>query len=219
MAVRLVVLDCDGTLVDSEAGIVRAMDTALARLDLPARRPAEVRAVVGLSLLEAAARLVPEAPAAQHAALVDAYRAAYRELRAEPGFEQALFPGTLDFLDEVQRRGILLGVATGKSRAGLATTLDLHGLRSRFAVLKTADDAPSKPHPGMLLQAMEETGSRPEETFFVGDTTFDMEAARNAGAVGVGVSWGYHPPDLLQAAGAAVVVRDHPQLLRFLQER
>jgi phosphoglycolate phosphatase len=216
MAVRLVVFDCDGTLVDSEGGIVASMHEALARLGLPIRPTVAVRRVVGLSLLEAAARLLPEASAEEHAALVEAYRNAHRRLRTRPGFDQALFPGTVGCLDELRRRGVYLGIATGKSQAGLATTLDLHGLHDRFDTLQTADDAPSKPHPGMLLRAMDAVGCAPEETLFVGDTSFDMEAARNAGTTGIGVAWGYHPPDELEAAGAAAVVQDHSQLLEWM---
>jgi phosphoglycolate phosphatase len=65
----------------------------------------------------------------------------------------------------------------------------------------------------MLEQAMRETGSDPTETLMVGDTSFDMEMARSAGARAIGVAWGYHPPELLEAAGAELVLETFDQLL------
>jgi phosphoglycolate phosphatase len=65
----------------------------------------------------------------------------------------------------------------------------------------------------MLEEAMRETGSAPAETLMVGDTSFDMEMARAAGARAIGVAWGYHPPELLEAAGAELILEDFDQLL------
>jgi phosphoglycolate phosphatase len=73
---------------------------------------------------------------------------------------------------------------------------------------KTADDGPGKPHPQILLDAMAEFGVPPEDPLMVGDTTFDMEMAVNAGARALGVSWGYHAPQDLLAAGAEQVLED-----------
>lgn len=216
MQARLAVFDCDGTLVDTEAGIVRAMERAFATRGLTAPDPMRVRRVVGLSLLESMRELYPEADTALHEDLVRGYREAYAELRSARDFEQQLFPGTLEVLQALRERDVLLGIATGKSRRGLRNTLDLHGIRGIFATLQTADDAPSKPHPGMVLRAMEETGSEPSQTIFVGDTVFDMHAARNARATGIGVSWGYHPAEELRGAGAALVIQDYGELLRWL---
>ena len=218
MKLRLAVFDCDGTLVDTESGIVRAMQLAFESEGLKPPPPAETRQLVGLSLLESVRSLHPEGNAELHASLVDAYRSAYAELRKSPGFQQDLFPGTLQILETLGTRGVLLGIATGKSRRGLDATLDLHGIRGRFATLQTADDAPSKPHPGMVLQAMEETGSEAHETIFLGDTTFDMQAAKQARATGVGVAWGYHPQEELHRAGASLVIENYGELLSWLDQ-
>jgi len=218
MGVRLAVFDCDGTLVDTEGSIVTAMHRAFESKGLELPAAAEVRALVGLSLLESVRELAPEKNPELHEELVNAYRGAYSQLRQEPGFRQDLFPGTLETLDILAERGILLGIATGKSRRGLDTTLDLHGIRGRFATLQTADDAPSKPHPGMVLQAMEETGSEPAATVLLGDTVFDMQAAAQARATGIGVAWGYHPSEDLHQAGAALVIENYAEFLRWLDE-
>lgn len=213
---RLVVFDCDGTLVDSQHVIVAAMAEGFARNGL-APPPAEaVRRVVGLSLLEAAARLHPAGDAALWQALADGYRVAWQEIRAAEGVSEPLFEGAREILEQLGRRGHLLAVATGKSRPGLDMILAHHDLTHLFVSLQTADRHPGKPHPGMLEEAMRETGSAPEDTVMVGDTTFDVEMALAAGAQPIGVTWGYHPPDALERAGATSILQRFDQLLTLL---
>jgi phosphoglycolate phosphatase len=217
--IRLVVFDCDGTLVDSQRNIIRAMTAAFRDCGLPDPTAEEVRSIVGLSLREAMAALTPDLDDEAHAGLVDAYRNAYTVLRMEEQMEEALYPGVHEVLKDLETAGYLLGVATGKSLRGLHATIERHGLGGRFVTLQTADLAPSKPHPAMLHQAMDEAGAAPEQTVLVGDTTFDMDMAANAGVAAIGVSWGYHPVARLRGAGAAEVIDEFavlPALVRTL---
>jgi phosphoglycolate phosphatase len=170
-----------------------------------------VRAVIGLSLELALAQLVPDADERMLISLVATYRATWRLLRTQ-GVLEPLFPRTREVLDLLDQSGHLLGVATGKSRSGLLQVLDHHGLTALFVSFQTADRHPSKPHPSMLQEAMRETGSSPWETMMVGDTSFDMEMARAAGARAIGVGWGYHPSELLEAAGAELILESFDQL-------
>jgi phosphoglycolate phosphatase len=124
----------------------------------------------------------------------------------KPDHHEPLYPGAVETLDDLEADGVLLAVATGKSRRGLVATLDRHGLAERFTVLKTADDAPGKPNPDMLLAAMSETGASPDSTVMIGDTVFDIEMAVNARIPAIGVSWGYHDPVELVSAGANEIV-------------
>ncbi len=101
---------------------------------------------------------------------------------------------------------MLLGIATGKSRRGLMATLERHGLERRFVTMQTGDNGPGKPNPDMLIRAMDETGTEPDDTVMIGDTTFDVAMARAAGAVAIGVGWGYHDAEELRAAGAHHVI-------------
>ncbi len=203
---KLILFDCDGTLVDSQHNIAAAMRQAFAAHGVPYPGDAATREVIGLSLLEAIARLVPEESPEMHEKLARAYKEAFLALRTSPDFHEPLFPGARETIKALAARDdVLLGIATGKARRGLDVLLERFALREYFATLQTADDAPSKPHPGMVLRALEETGAEPERTVLIGDTTHDMLMARNAGISGLGVAWGYHPPESLKESGAAAI--------------
>ena len=210
---RLAVFDCDGTLVDSQVNICRAMEEAFLLSDLQPPSQAATRAIVGLSLVEAMRALLPHADARRHRRLADDYKAAFGRLRAAGGLDpEPLFDGIGAVLTALADDGWLLGVATGKSDRGLAHVLATHGLSDRFATLQTADRHPSKPDPAMLLAAMAEVGAMPGETAMIGDTSFDMAMARAAGARAVGVTWGYHDVADLLASRADVVAATVAQL-------
>ena len=151
---RLVVFDLDGTLVDSQHAIVSAMQTAFQRAGLTPPHPPQVRQIVGLSLGHAMSALVPADADVGPDVLCEFYKQAFMAQRATPGHVEPLFDGAESAIEQLEAAGHLLGVATGKSRRGLLHTLDQFGLRDRFLTLQTSDDAPSKPHPAMLEQAM-----------------------------------------------------------------
>lgn len=215
---RLAVFDCDGTLVDSQANICRAMEACFIahRLDPP--DPARVRRIVGLSLVPAIAQLLPEAEAGMHEAMAEEYKRAFFAMRTSNALDpEPLFDGVADAIEALDGAGWLLGVATGKSDRGLAAILDHHGIRPRFVTLQTADRHPSKPHPAMLEAAIAEAGAAPHTTAMIGDTSFDMAMAQAAGAHAVGVVWGYHTPDELTAAGAGCVLGHARELVPHLE--
>ncbi len=200
---KLVLFDCDGTLVDSHHNISTAMRQAFEAIGVPYPGDEATRRVIGLSLPEAVRPLAPNAGPEVWERLSDAYREAFFALRQRPDFHEPLFPGAREAIETLaERDDVLLGIATGKARRGLEVLLERFGLRDFFVTTQTADDAPSKPHPGMILKAIEETGADPARTVLVGDTTHDMLMAANAGTGGLGVEWGYHPPDELRRAGA-----------------
>lgn len=216
---RLVIFDVDGTLVDSQGDILAAMGAGFACVgeDMPAREA--VLGIVGLSLDVAVARLAAHLPGVARARIVEGYKAAYMGLRVEQGVAASspLYPGarkTLDALRAVPE--VLLGVATGKSARGLAKLIEGHALDGYFVTRQVADHHPSKPHPAMLHAALAETGIAPEHAVMVGDTSYDMEMARAAGITGIGVTWGYHRPEALNAASC--LVRDFDDLAARLTE-
>ncbi len=214
---RLALFDCDGTLVDSGATIHRALEDSFARNGLVCPPPAEARRVIGLSLTEAMAALLPTHAADAHAQMAEEYKKSFIALRAAGEVEEPLFEGIADLLDALAERGWLLGVATGKSDRGLGLCLDCHGIAGRFVTLQTADRHPSKPDPSMVVQAMADAGAAPETTVVIGDTSFDMMMAFNAGARAIGVDWGYHHAEELMEAGASAVAGRPADVLELME--
>jgi len=215
---RLAIFDCDGTLVDSGATIYAALAQTFEQkgIEVPPRKVC--RRVIGLSLIEAMAALVPDGGTAEHVRLAEAYKHNFTRLRVAGRVEEPLFDGVLELLDRLEEEGWLLAVATGKSDRGLKHCLDEHGIHARFVSLQTADRHPSKPHPSMVVQAIAEAGAAPETTFVVGDTSFDMAMAAAAGAAPVGAGWGYHDADELIAAGAVGVAEQPIDVLALAGE-
>jgi phosphoglycolate phosphatase len=216
--IRLAVFDCDGTLVDSGATITAALRITFEQNGLDVPPPSLSRKVIGLSLVESMAALMPDLSVERHIELAEDYKLAFQKLRAAGAVEEPLFDGVLDLLDTLEDDGWLLAVATGKSDRGLRHCLELHDIHARFVSLQTADRHPSKPHPSMVEQAIADAGARPETTIVVGDTSFDMAMAANAGATGIGAGWGYHDTYELLAAGAVGVAEQPRDVLALIRE-
>ena len=209
---KLAVFDVDGTLVDSEYTIVRAMTEAWRRSDLGVPMPRDIRRIIGLSLTDAVASLIPWAPRSTQRSLAEAYSDAWRSFSFLPESIDPLFPGVVEALDQLENDGWTLGIATGKSRRGLMAVLEGNELIGRFITMQTADDHPGKPHPAMLLRAAAAIGAPLERVVMIGDTAYDMEMARSAKTKAIGVAWGYHTLEDLSAAGAQVIVDSFDEL-------
>jgi phosphoglycolate phosphatase len=214
---KLIIFDCDGTLVDSQANIIAAMNDAFERNQLFLPDPHAVRRIVGLSLVEGLQMLLPEAEYDFQVHMAEEYKNGFHRLRNGGLVDEPLYPGTREIIEQLARDGHSLGVATGKSDRGLNIVLSHHGLKDHFITLQTADRHPSKPHPSMIYQAMADAGVAAADTVMIGDTTFDMEMAVNAGVRAIGVDWGYHETDELVATGAKSVLTDFAQLHQLIR--
>jgi phosphoglycolate phosphatase len=203
---RLIIFDVDGTLVDSQATIVACARQAFSAEGLHPPSAEAVRRTVGLSLTEAMAVLLGREDPVLAARIAQGYRDAFLEYRLTSAYQEPMFPGARAILERLRELDVAMGVATGKAMRGLRQVIERHALEGFFLTLQTADLHPSKPHPAMVRAAMAEAGAAPGETVMVGDTTFDILMARAAGAGGIGVSWGNHPADELEAAGAVAVL-------------
>lgn len=203
----LIVFDCDGTLVDSQHLIVESMRLAFQGAGLPSPDRLAVLKTVGLSLPEAVAILAPLQSQPARDAISFSYRDWSYTLRQQSHLNEPMFSGAAPLLFGLASRpDLVLGIATGKSRRGVTRFLEQNGLSGLFSTVQTADDAPSKPHPAMLLKAMAETGASPEKTVMIGDTSYDIIMATRARVAAIGVSWGYQSELELRQSGAKAIV-------------
>jgi len=191
----LIVFDWDGTLFDSTALIVRCIQNACRDIGVGTPSDADAAYVIGLGLQDALRHAVPDLPAERYPELGLRYRHHYFASQ----HELSMFPGTLAMLQALKARHHWLAVATGKGRRGLDEALAHAQLQGLFDGTRTADETASKPDPRMLNELMREFGAEPERTLMIGDTTHDLQLARNAGTPRVAVSYGAHDPEAFAA--------------------
>jgi phosphoglycolate phosphatase len=182
----LIVWDWDGTLADSTGMITNALVKAAEQVGLPALDPSAASNIIGLGLKESIFTLFGELPAEKAQALAQQYNANY--YAGEAGIP--LFSRAKETIVELNRRGYKLAVATGKGRRGLNMALEKNGLKPFFHETKTVDECYSKPHPQMLDELMDEFVVTPARTLMIGDSSYDLQMATNAGVASVAVTFG-----------------------------
>jgi phosphoglycolate phosphatase len=187
----LIAFDWDGTLFDSTAIITRSIQRAVRDVGGTVPSDQDASFVIGMGLMQALAHAAPDVPKEKYPELGARYRHHY----AMHQNDLTLFDGVLAMLDDLRRRHHRLAVATGKSRNGLNDVLASVSLKGAFDGSRTADETAGKPDPLMLRELMAEFEVTPERTLMIGDTTHDLQMARNAGCASVGVSYGAHEPD------------------------
>lgn len=193
---ELLIFDWDGTLIDSEASIVQSMQAAITDLALAPRTDRQVRHVIGLGLREALEALYPSQTDEAYGALTARYK--YHFLSDEPAQP---FPGVADLMRRLDASGYLLAVATGKGRAGLNRALDQVGFGHVFSASRCADETRSKPHPQMLEELVAFYGTARENAIMIGDTSYDLDMAKNAGMDAIAVCTGVHDKSILLQSG------------------
>ena len=208
----LIVFDWDGTLFDSTALIVRAIQAACQDLGAPVPSDEAAAHVIGLGLQDALQRAVPDLPIDLYPELGRRYRQHYFASHDQV----TLFAGVPELLAGLRERNHWLAVATGKNRHGLNEALRISGLAGSFDTTRTADETRSKPHPQMLQELMREFGTDPERTLMIGDTTHDLQLAANAGTDAVAVAYGAHPPEQLGDLRPLTIAHSVPELQDWL---
>lgn len=209
----LIVFDWDGTVMDSTAVIAGSIQAACRDLGLKIPDDETARHVIGLGLDQALRYAVPDMPDAMRPNLVERYR---HHFLAQDG-AIPLFAGARETISELHDAGYQLGVATGKSRAGLDRALEATAMKNYFHATRTADQTLSKPNPAMLFELMEELAVSAGRTLMVGDTTHDVLMAQNAGVDVVAVGHGAHPPEQLQELNPLALTGDFAELRAWLK--
>ncbi|MEL7110548.1 MAG: HAD-IA family hydrolase [Pseudomonadota bacterium] len=212
MSLKLAIWDLDGTIVDSRQIIQNAMVRAFEANDLAPPDYDDTRKVVGLGLAEACESLAPGLSPEKLPGLVESYRNAFVEIRAEGDGFEPLYYGAKATVERLANEGWLLAIATGKARRGIQAFYEQHQMQALFDTSWCADDGPGKPHPFMCEQAMAALGAEPQKTLIIGDAVHDMRMGLNAGIHTLGVSWGFGAADELEAVGAHEVHHDFETL-------
>ena len=184
---RVLVFDWDGTLLDSIAAIVECAWASLKELRLPPVSEGSIREAIGLGIRETVEHFVPGCDDELFAQIVRVYR---RQWLSTYCHRPVLIRHARRALERLAGSGFLLALATAKNRAGLRHDLEKTGLTEIFVATRTVDDAPSKPHPGMVLDILGQLGAQADGALVVGDTTHDLLMARNAGVAGLAVCSG-----------------------------
>lgn len=192
---KLLIFDWDGTLANSIGRIVESMHMASTRSGFELCSDFAVKGIIGLGLPEAIRTLYPDISETELVAFREYYADHYTALEAEPS---PLFEGVVQSLQAFRAEGYHLAVATGKSRRGLDRVLKAHGWDDYFDITRAADETASKPHPLMLEQILAHCGVSPRQALMVGDASFDLMMARNAGMDSVAVSYGAQAAEALQ---------------------
>jgi phosphoglycolate phosphatase len=215
---KLVLFDCDGTLVDSARLIHETMARTFVAFGHKRPDVAATKSIIGLTLDIAIARMLGRPHVDDEAVAMTAhYKQISSEVRSEADMDTPLFDGIRPLIETLAaQEDLLLGAVTGKSRRGLTHILDVNGFAPYFIVSRTADDCPSKPHPAMVSECCSETGVDPHDTIVIGDAIYDMQMAKAAGATAIGVAWGYASVEDLLAAGADTIAHHPNDLLSYI---
>lgn len=196
MKYELLIFDWDGTLMDSESKIVNCFKAACHDAGVGEISAEKVKSIIGLGLLESVQTLFPQHGNKQWNDIVEAYRQHFLFCDKT---EMEFFPGVLQGLEEMEKAGYMLAVATGKARRGLNRVLDEWDLHHRFITTRCSDEALSKPHPKMLEDILDYTGLNVAQAVMIGDTLYDMEMAQALNMDRVAVTYGVHSKDTLLA--------------------
>lgn len=190
----LIVFDWDGTLFDSAAVITDCILDAAREMSLRVPDRATASHVIGLGLNDSLRHALPDLAPERYSDFL----ARYRKLFLEREDTLRLFAGITELLAELKTRGHQLAVATGKPRRGLDRSLESSRLRELFVATRCGDETRSKPDPAMLLELMEEVGMPAQDLLMIGDTSHDLQMARNAGVDALAVTYGAHPEAALR---------------------
>lgn len=208
--IRIMILDFDGTLGDTAGVIVKTMQATIKELGLPSRSDEQCAAMIGLRLIEIPPVLFPECEL-DGEYYASTYRRLFHDFNTDGAVE--LYPNVLETLVELKKRGIILTIASSRSKASLTEYVSALGLESIISFVLGADDVKDgKPAPEAVNRTLEKFGFLPEEALVVGDTTFDIQMGKAAGTWTCGVTYGNGSKESL--ADADRIIDDFRELLR-----
>ena len=204
---RAAIFDMDGTLVDTLADLQDSVNEMLAHYNLPLRTLDEVRRFVGNGARKLMLRSLPEG-----CSFVDEALKFYNDCYARNCLKKVKpYDGIMEFLAALEAKKIPLAICTNKQHFAAVAIAEKILAPIKFSYVSGDEpNSPRKPDPTRALAAAEKFSVAPEDVAYFGDTAVDMETAKNAGFLAVGVTWGFRPRSELVESGAKIIV-DRPQ--------
>lgn len=212
-AIDTFIFDLDGTLLDTMPDLIVVTNKTLEHFGKPTHTDEEILSYVGDGAQRLIYRAMPEGTADDVCAEALAYwKMLYPEIGLELTKPYAHMP---EVLAQLKMQDCKLAVLSNKYEGGVKDVIPKF-LPDLFDVLHgECEGIPRKPDPTGLLRTIDELGSTPERTAYIGDSAGDIKVARNAGTFAIGVDWGYNPVRVLQDADADVILSDPAELLNF----
>ncbi len=212
---KAIIFDWDGTLVDSTARIVDAMQMAIVENAMPVLTDHAIQQIIGLGLPEALKVLWPDITDAQSLQMQKCYVANFSH---HSKISVDFFNQAHEIFEQLKQLGYVLAVATGKTRRGLDEMLDGMDVRDVFDITRCADETASKPDPKMLQEILNELNITHQQALMVGDTSFDLDMAKNINMDSIGMTHGAHESKILTASGAKALCHDLTDLLDWIKK-
>lgn len=210
---RAVLFDLDGTLTESHPGVISTVTEALVEMGFPVPEESVLKKFVGPPLQYSFAKYCGMLPD-QCEEAVEIFRRSYPKRGA---FENSVFPGMRELLEELQARGVKTMVATSKAESAARIILDHFGLSPVVDCLAGArEDQGRQPKSELILRALEDCGVAPQDAVMVGDTHFDADGAQGAGTAFLGVLFGYGTREEMEASGGRVFASSVKELRALL---
>jgi phosphoglycolate phosphatase len=210
-AYQLLIFDWDGTIVDSLGYIILRMQNAARELKLPIPTEDDIRVGIGLCLADQVARLFPGVDPKDFAEV-------YYQHYVNDQLEMNFYAGAVDTLATLKKRGFTLAVATSKARRSLEYVLKIAGLGHYFSATQCGDDGFPKPNPEMIYKILDDLAVDKKNAIMIGDTSYDMLLAKNAGVDGLAVTYGVHNKEQLTPYAPVGYVEDIKNLLNFFSK-
>lgn len=214
MSYRAVIFDLDGTLVNSLQDLAQSANAMLTSYGLPTHAVEQYRHFVGNGSRKLIERILPEAKRAD-VNFVRTALAKYKAIYAQHVLQNTKpYDGILELLTTLKKRGLKLGVCTNKPMEDAKAIVSaLFATHTFEAIIGDREGFPPKPNPANALAVAEALRVAPSEVLYLGDSSVDMETAKNAKFFAVGVLWGFRDTDELRASGARVLLHTPMELL------
>ncbi|MBL7000301.1 MAG: HAD-IA family hydrolase [Gammaproteobacteria bacterium] len=211
---ELIIFDWDGTIINSEAHIIHSMQQAISGEGLVQPSSQAIRHIIGLSLSKAIETLLPEQDEAAVERIADSYREYFFRDKGDESTQ--LFDGVADVIRDLHANGYYLAVATGKGRRGLDIALKNSGLDPYFHITRCADETRSKPDPLMLDEILTDLNLESSHAIMVGDTSYDMDMAKNIKMDSIAVTYGMHDKESLERSHPTYFIDAIDQLSQYV---